>query len=55
MPPMYPRILNLYRRGCLDPLNSACRRAAPHLPLTNRLALWPLPLAGVSFGMFYHA
>ena len=55
MPPMYPLMLVLYRRGCGITSDSACRRAGHLLPLTDSLALRPPPLAEVSFEMFHPA
>ena len=45
MPPVDPLMLILFRRGCLNSLDSACRRADGLLPLTKRPALRPPPFA----------
>ena len=45
MPPMYPRMFYLLRRGCPVSFDSTCRRAAYCLPLTHKLALYSPPLA----------
>ena len=53
--PLCTLMLVLYRRGCGITSDSACRRAGHLLPLTDKLALRPPPLAGISFEMFHPA